>query len=54
MERKNHFINIITKYINQIPIMSIFIKHNCLFGAENTVSLSAIKIMKLILESALF
>ena len=35
MERKNHFINIISKYTNQIPI--IFIKYNCLFDAENNI-----------------
>ena len=42
MERKNHFINIISKYTNQIPIRSVFIKYNCLFDAENNISLSAI------------
>ena len=45
---------IISKYTYQMQIRRIFMKHICLSDVENNISLSAIKIMKLIYESASF
>ena len=47
---EKYFFYIISKYTYQMQIRRVFMKHICLSDVENNISLSAIKIMKLIYE----